>query len=73
MADPHTKLGLYRQQFRQHGHLTVSRDNMEWLFGLAETALDLLRPETDRSLVVVAKADRPPPRLVRLTAEHGRR
>lgn len=70
---PYTRLDLYRQQFRHHGHLTISRDNMEWLFGLAEAALDLRYTETDRSLIVVTKADRPPPRLVRLTAEHGRR
>jgi hypothetical protein len=65
-----TRVALFRSQFRTHGHLTLSRELADWLFDAAERGIE--RGHYDAH-VVIAKAYRPPPRLVRLTAEHGRR
>jgi hypothetical protein len=63
-----TTVGLIREQFRRHGHATLSMDIAMQVLDAAERGL-----ERSDSHVVLTKADRPPPRLVRLTAEHGRR
>jgi hypothetical protein len=65
-----TTVGLVREQFRRYGHVTLSMDKMEALLDAAEAGLER---RGDGGLVVVAKADRPSTRLVRLAAEHGRR
>jgi hypothetical protein len=74
LMDDETRLALYRAQFRQHGHLTLSRANFEWLFRQAELGIEakgrVFLDTTDMPECVVLAHASPPPRR-RRTVDHG--
>jgi hypothetical protein len=67
LMDDETRLELYRAQFRQHGHLTLSRKNAEWLFTRAAEGIEargriFLDTDGMPECAVLAHASPPPPR-----------
>jgi hypothetical protein len=65
----HTRIALFREQFRRHGHLTLSRANAEWLMDMAELGAEakgqIFLDTTDMPECVVLAHASPPQRRSR--------